>query len=159
MDAFELAHHGLLKLKKYEGLVYNDEHAIDEINQITGTLTNINVGNRSKNLDKDVQNKINKSSVETVGNVANLLQNNSVTANQDQTMVTTFKNTKNDLSNLQTVEPIRYPTAVSLTRLPVLTQQITEDLQLLQSTLNKLSSQLNEMAKLNTLLKKAVKST
>ena len=33
-DAFELAHHSLFKLKKYEGLIYNDECEVAEINQI-----------------------------------------------------------------------------------------------------------------------------
>ena len=37
-DTCRLAHHNLLKLKKYEGLVYHDEHAIAEINQITDTM-------------------------------------------------------------------------------------------------------------------------
>ena len=32
-DAFKLASHSLLKLKKYKGLVYNEEQEIGEINQ------------------------------------------------------------------------------------------------------------------------------
>ena len=59
-DAFRLAHHSLLKVQKYEGLMYNDEHAIAEITQITDTLTNTKVGNRPKTQDKDLQNKTNK---------------------------------------------------------------------------------------------------
>ena len=74
MDTFKLTHHNLLKLKKYEGLVYNDDHAIAEINYITDTLTSINMGNKSKTPDKDLQNKTKKvtSSVETVGNIVSL---------------------------------------------------------------------------------------
>ena len=52
-DAFKLAYHSSLKLKKYDGLLYNDEHAIAEINQITDTLTDTNVGNRPKTWDKE----------------------------------------------------------------------------------------------------------
>ena len=33
-DTFKLAHHSLLKLKKYERLVYNEEQDIGQINQI-----------------------------------------------------------------------------------------------------------------------------
>ena len=47
-------------------------------------------------------------------------QNNTTTANQDQTMVTTFKNTQNGPTYLQTIEPIRYPTAISPARPPIL---------------------------------------
>ena len=54
---------------------------------------------------------------------------------------------------------IRYPTPMSPVRPPVLTQQITADFQLLQEALNKLSSQMTEMAEPNKLLKRAVKNT
>ena len=33
-DTFRLAHHSLIKLKKYEGMVYNEDPAIAEINEI-----------------------------------------------------------------------------------------------------------------------------
>ena len=59
-DIFWLAHQSLFKLKKYEGLVYNDEHAIIEINEITDTMINIKVGNRPRNLDKNPQDKTDK---------------------------------------------------------------------------------------------------
>ena len=39
-DAFRLAHHSLLKLKKYEGLLYHNKHTIDEISEITDSTTN-----------------------------------------------------------------------------------------------------------------------
>ena len=35
--AFKLAHQSLFKLKKYNGLLYNDDHDISEINEITHT--------------------------------------------------------------------------------------------------------------------------
>ena len=50
-------------------------------------------------------------------------------------------------SNIQTTEPIRYPTLMSPARLPVLTQQITVNFQLSQEAWNKLSSQMSKMAK------------
>ena len=34
-DTFELTQHSLFKLKKYEGLVYSNEHKVAEIKQIT----------------------------------------------------------------------------------------------------------------------------
>ena len=34
---FKLAHQSLLKLKKYEGLLYNEEHEVSKINLITDT--------------------------------------------------------------------------------------------------------------------------
>ena len=156
-DSFKLAHHSLLKFKKYEGLVYNDKHAIAEINQITETLTNINVGNRPKPPEKALQNKTNKSytfwgnywKCGKFGHSAKECQDSPVTANQDQTMVTTFKNTQNGLKKLQIIEPIKYPTTISPTRLPTLTQQIMVDFQLSQEAWNKLSSQMNEMAETN----------
>ena len=93
------------------------------------------------------------------GHSAKEYQNNTATASQDQTMVTTFKNTQNGPTNLQTIEPIRYPTTISPARPPILTQQITTDFQLSQEAWNELSSQMDEMAKTKKLLKKAVKST
>ena len=101
VDTFKLAHHCLLELKKYKGLVYNDELPITEMNQITDTLTNTKIVNRSKTTGKDLQNKTNKSYIfwgncwkcDKLGHSAKECHNNSVTANQDQTVVTTFKNT------------------------------------------------------------------
>ena len=65
--------------------------------------------------------------------------------------------THNGPTNIQTIEPIRYPTPISPTRLHVLTQQITADIQLSQEAWNKLSSQMNEMAETNKLLKNLAK--
>ena len=56
-------------------------------------------------------------------------------ANQDQT--------HNNPTEVQPIEPIRYPTPISSTKLPVLAQQITADFQLSQEAWNKLSSQMN----------------
>ena len=44
-DAFRLAHHSLLKLKKYEGLVYNEDQAIAEFNKIADWTSNLKVNN------------------------------------------------------------------------------------------------------------------
>ena len=60
VDAFTLAHHSLLKLKKYEGFVYQNEDTIAEINRITHTMTKTKVNYRPKTPDRDLQNKTNK---------------------------------------------------------------------------------------------------
>ena len=52
-------------------------------------------------------------------------------------------------TNIWTTESIRYFTSMSQLRLPVLTEQIIVDFQLLQEALNKLSNQISEMAKTN----------
>ena len=57
---FRLAHHSLLKLKKYEGLVYHDEHTVAEIDEITDSTANAKIGKPSMASDKDPQNKTNK---------------------------------------------------------------------------------------------------
>ena len=78
---------------------------------------------------------------------------------QDQATVNSFKNIQSGSPSLQTTGQIRYPTKVLPTWPPMLTQQITADFQLSQEAWNQLSSQMNEMAEINKLLKKAVKST
>ena len=60
---------------------------------------------------------------------------------------------------LKTIELIRYPTAISPIRLPVLTQQIMADFQLSQEAWKKLNSQRNKMAEMNKFLMKVVKTT
>ena len=82
-----------------------------------------------------------------------------MTANQDQTLVNTFQNIQSDPSSSQIVEPVRYHTAVTPTRPPILTQQIMADFQLLLEAWNKLSSLINEMAETNKHLKKQSKET
>ena len=65
--------------------------------------------------DKDLQNKTNKSYTfwgncwmfSKFGHLAKECQNGTVTAKQDLTMATTFKNTQNGPLNLQTIELIR----------------------------------------------------
>ena len=59
-------------------------------------------------------------------------------------------------TNIQTTEPISYPTPMSPARLPGLTQQITVDFQLSQQAWNKLSNQMTKMAETNKSLKRAV---
>ena len=45
-DTFKLSHHSLIKQKKYEGLVYNEEQEIGDISQIVGISKNIGgIGN------------------------------------------------------------------------------------------------------------------
>ena len=84
---------------------------------------------------------------------------NSAEEYQDNLTMTNQDKTHNGPTNIQTTEPIRYPTPISLTRPPILTQQIIAYFQLSQDAWNKLSRQMNEIAKTNKLLKKAVKST
>ena len=50
--AFTLVHHSLLKLKKYEGLVYNKDQTIAE-NDIKDLTSNMKVNNWSKTSDRD----------------------------------------------------------------------------------------------------------
>ena len=42
-DTFKLAHHSILKLKKYAGLEYNEGQTIAEINEITHSTSNLKV--------------------------------------------------------------------------------------------------------------------
>ena len=58
-DSFKLAHHILLKLKKYKVLVYNEEHELAEINKIIDA-SNIGRSNNSKKPDKIVLKKTQK---------------------------------------------------------------------------------------------------
>ena len=92
-DAFRLAHHNLLKLKKYEGVGYNEDQSIAEINEIIDSTSNIKVNDFLKTLYRDPQNKIIK--IYTLwgncwkhgrsGHSAKKCQNNSIMAPQDQT--------------------------------------------------------------------------
>ena len=142
-DVFRLAHHSLLKLKKYEGIVYHDQHAIVEINEITDSTTNANIINRSKTLDKDPQDKTNKNytfwgnswKYGKFGHSAKECQNNLIMTNQDQS--------HNGPTNIQTTKLNRYPKPISLTRPPILTQQIMVDFHLSQEAWKKLSNQMN----------------
>ena len=57
---FKLAHYSLIKLKKYKGLVYNDEHEIAEINQILDTSKDIGKSNNSTQADISILNNTHK---------------------------------------------------------------------------------------------------
>ena len=87
-----LGKHSLLKLKKYEELVYNEDNAIVAINEITDLTSHMKVSNEPKNSDKDQQNK-NSKNYTFSGNCwkcgefslsAKECQNNSTMATQDQ---------------------------------------------------------------------------
>ena len=64
-DTFKLAHQSLLKLKKYEGLLYNEEHEVSQIQQHSDMYknTNDNKTSISSNKNKFVkdQNSLTKS--------------------------------------------------------------------------------------------------
>ena len=47
-DIFRLAHHSLLKKKKYEALVYNKDQTRVEINEITDSTSKMKINNQSK---------------------------------------------------------------------------------------------------------------
>ena len=120
--------------------MYNNEHSVAKLNQSTDALTSTYVGDRPKTPDKDLQNRTHKSytfwgncwKCGEFGHSAKECQNNTVTVNQDESLITMFKNSQNGPTNSQTVEPIRYPITISPTRLLVLTQQITAYFQLSQ---------------------------
>ena len=57
---FKLTHHNLFKLKKYEGLVHNEEQEIGDINQMVYTSKNIGKFDNIKQLNKSVLNKTNE---------------------------------------------------------------------------------------------------
>ena len=140
-DAFRLAYHNLLKLKKYERLVYNEEQTIAEINKITDSTWNMKVNNGPKTSYRDLQYKKTPKNYTfqsncwkcgIFGHSAKEFQNNSTMATQDQT----YKG----LTNIETTEPFRCPTLVSPVRMPALTQQLTTGFQLSQEAWNKLNS-------------------
>ena len=129
-DPFRLAHWGLLKLKKYEAWVYNEDQTITEINEKADSTSDLKVNNQSKMSEKDQQNTntINYTfggdywKYGKFGHSMKECQSNSIMANQDQAYKgQTFT---------QTEEPIRYPTPITPVRPLVLTQQITTDFQL-----------------------------
>ena len=73
-DVFKLAHQSLIKLKKYEGLPYNDECEVSEINQITVPHKDTDGVNNIKSLSRNALNKTNKNILTgaIVGSVMNL---------------------------------------------------------------------------------------
>ena len=74
---------------------------------------------------------------------------------QEQTMINTYRNAH----STPLVSQIKYHTIIYSSKPPILTQQITTDLQLSQVAWNQLSSQMNEMVETNKLLKKAVQDS
>ena len=93
-------------------------------------IQNTKKDSRSKTPDKESENKTNKNytfggncwKCGEFGHSAKECQNNLTTAHQDQT--------HNSPTNIQPIEPIIYPTPVSPTRPPILTQQIIVHFQL-----------------------------
>ena len=59
-ETFKLAHHSLLTLKKYEGLVYNEELKIGEIKQIVDLSEDIGGTGNIKQSNKSALNETNK---------------------------------------------------------------------------------------------------
>ena len=74
---------------------------------------------------------------------------------QEQTVSSPYRH----MHNVSPVQPIIYPTTISPTKPPILTQQITTDFQLSQEAWKQLSSQMNKMIKMNKLFKNAVQGT
>ena len=152
-------------------MVYNDEHEIAEINQITDTSKDIGRSNNSKKSDKSIPNKthINYTYGELVecgefGHLAKECNITSVNTNQfndatDQVTANPFINAHSGPLFHKPQEKIKYPTKISQTKPPILTHQITTDFQLSQKACNQLSSQMTEMTETNKLLKKAVQNT
>ena len=64
----------------------------------------------------------------------------------------------NSCSNSPTSQ-IKYPTTISVTKPPILTQQFTTYFQLSQEAWKQLNNQMNEKVKTNKLLKKAIQGT
>ena len=158
-DAFRLAHHSLLKLIRYEGLVHNEDRIIAEINEIADSTSNIKLNNWPKMSDSKQKNKNTKNytfwgncwKCGKFGYSVKECQSNSNMANQDWA----YKGQ----THILTAEPIRYSIPISPARSPVLTQHITADFQLSWETWKKLSSQMTEMAEADKLLKKAIRNT
>ena len=70
-------------------------------------------------------------------------------------MINTYRNTH----NTSPVPPTKYPTTMSPTKPPILTQKITADFQLSQEAWKQVSSQMNKIVETNKLSKKAVQGT
>ena len=68
---------------------------------------------------------------------SNTSQSDQIT--QEQTMINTCRNA----SSTSPISQIKYPTTISPTRPPILTQQITTDFQLSQEAWNHLNKQMN----------------
>ena len=59
-DAFTLAHHNLLKVKKYEELLYNEEHEPGKINHIVASSKGASGNGEVNQSNRGVLNKTNK---------------------------------------------------------------------------------------------------
>ena len=130
-DTFKLPHQSILKLKKYEALLYIDEHEVSEINQIIDTQNDTNGGNNSKCSYRNVLNKTSKNLTywgtcwrcNEFGHLAKEYQNIPSNTNQfgnnmqEQTMINTFRNSCSDSPALQ----IKYHTTILPTKPPILT--------------------------------------
>ena len=59
-DECKLAYQSLLKLEKYEGLLYNEECKVSEIQHFTNTHKNIEESKKSKSMGKNIIDKTSK---------------------------------------------------------------------------------------------------
>ena len=161
--AFKLAHCNLLKLKRYEGLVYNGEQEIGKINQIVDLSKDVSGTGKIKQSNRSTLNKTNKIYLlgtcwkcGKFGHLAKENTNTHNTMNQSSNMqshslaINPIKNAQSSLQAPQTTNQIRYPTTIVLIRVPTLTQQITADFQLSQEAWDHLSIEMNEMVETNT---------
>ena len=140
MNTYKLAHQSLLKLKKYEGLLYNKEHEVSEMQQHTDICKDTNDNNKSKLSNKNTTNTANNTytylgtywKYDEFGHAAKECRNNlpdtKLNNQQDQTMINTYRN----MYNTSPVTPIEYPTKMLPTKPPILTQKITSYFKLSQ---------------------------
>ena len=60
LDSFKLAHHNLLELKKYGGLVYNEEQVIGKISQFVHLSKGVSGAGKINQSNRSTQNMTNR---------------------------------------------------------------------------------------------------